>query len=187
MKWPQKTRFKRNKCTVCQPVSGHRVVFELPCFSAASLPLLPALVVHSFQLVQPQKCQLPNQRPSWGQVVLSPTSALVLWGFCESSRTETCSAERVPGLGESLGHSSSAEGAWPGGVPIALRGRLAWGSAWVTALSSSLQAHHTGTPGPPPPPLGAPPDPLPASWSLVTPIFSYLSLPPIFPSPGNFE
>lgn len=87
----------------------HRVVFELPCLSAASLPLLPALVVRSFQLVQSQKCQMPNQRPSWGQVVLSPTSALVLWGFCESSRTETCSAERAPGLGECLGHSSSAE------------------------------------------------------------------------------
>lgn len=92
VKRPQKTRFKRNKRTVCQPVSGHRMVFERPCFSAASLPLLPALVVHSFQLVRPQKCQMPNQRPSLGQVVLPPHSALVLWGFCED-------AERVPGLG----------------------------------------------------------------------------------------
>ena len=163
----------------------HRVVFELPCLSAASLPLLPALVVRSFQLVQSQKCQMPNQRPSWGQVVLSPTSALVLWGFCESSRTETCSAERAPGLGECLRGRLAWGSAWV--TAVALRGCLALGRAWVTALSSSLQAFHTGTPGPPPLPLGAPPDPLPASWSLVTPIFSYLPPPPIFPSPGNFE
>lgn len=109
---------------------------------------------------------MPGQRPSWGRAVLSPPSAAILRGFCESRHAETCSAERVSALGE---RTESQQ----------CRHRS------VTVSTGPLREYPCAAT----PPLAAPPDPLPPAgdWSLTLPFLFPPYSAPHFPSPGNFE